>query len=568
MANGDVNGITHDLQALLSSEDRDFLVSNSGDQAKISSLIGKTVGLYFSGSWCGPCRRFTPSLVEAYEELSSKDDFEVVYISSDRNDESFNGYFSKMPWLAIPFSDSETRKRVKDLFKVRGIPYLVILDANGNVSSQQGVRIIKDYGAAGYPFTQEKLNFLKEEEEAAKKNQSLSSLLVSRTRDYLLSNDGNKIPVSELEGKMVGLYFSMYTHGGCLKFTPKLLEVYKTLKEKGENFEIVLVSLDYEEDQYKQGLESTPWLSLPFNDKICEKLTRYFQLETLPTLVIIGPDGHTLNSNVAELIDDFGIQAYPFSPEKLVELAELEREKQEAQTLESVLVSGERDFVIEKSGSKVPVSELVGKNILLYFSAHWCPPCRAFLPKLIQAYHETKAKDNAFEVIFISSDRDQPSFDEFFSGMPWLALPFGDERKTLLQRKFKIQSIPAAIAIGPNGRTITKEARQLITAHGADAYPFTEEHLKHLEEKLEEIAKGWPEKLKHELHVEHELLRTRRNGYVCNGCRGMGHGWAFHCKQCDFDLHPNCASKNVEETKNDSKAKEGWICDGDVCSKA
>lgn len=213
------------------------------------------------------------------------------------------------------------------------------------------------------------------------------------------------------------------------------------------------------------------------------------------------------------------------------------------------------------------MSELVGKNILLYFSAQWCPPCRAFLPKLIEAYHEIKAKDNAFEVIFISSDRDQSTFDEFYAGMPWLALPFGDERNAILQRKFKVKGIPAAIAIGPSGRTVTNEARKHLTAHGADAYPFTEEHLKKLEEKLEEIAKGWPEKVKHELHVEHELVRTKHSGYGCNGCEKMGHGWSFYCKQCDFDLHPKCALKK-DENDEAGKGKEGWICDGDVCRKA
>ena len=25
-----------------------------------------------------------------------------------------------------------------------------------------------------------------------------------------------------------------------------------------------------------------------------------------------------------------------------------------------------------------------GKNLLLYFSAHWCPPCQAFTPKLVK----------------------------------------------------------------------------------------------------------------------------------------------------------------------------------------
>ncbi|GMN41605.1 hypothetical protein TIFTF001_010834 [Ficus carica] len=504
MADGDVNGVSHDLTALFSSDQRDFLVRNNGDQVpvsmdafltdlvKISSLSGKIVGIYFSGSWCGPCLRFTPKLIEVYQEVASKGDFEVVFVSSDRDDESFNGYFSKMPWLAIPFSDSDTRKCLKELFKVRGIPNLVVIDSDGKVATEDGTMVVMEHGVDGYPFTRERINFLKEEEEAAKRNQTLSSILVSHSRNYVVSNSGNQIPVSELEGKMIGLYFSVNAHDPCVEFTSTLVDVYNKLKEKGEKFEVVLISLDREEEEFKKGFETMPWLALPFKDKTCEKLVRYFELSTLPTLVIVGPDGKTLNPNVAELIEEHGIDAYPFTPEKLDELAEIEKAKEASQTLESLLVSGEKDFVIGKNGSKVPVSELVGRNVLLYFSAHWCPPCRGFTPKLVKTYHEIKAKDNEFEVIFISSDSDQASFDEYFAEMPWLALPYGDERKKLLDRRFKIEGIPTAIAIGSSGRTVTKEVRELVGVHGADAYPFTEERLKQLEEEAEEAKDESP----------------------------------------------------------------------------
>ncbi|KAF3431258.1 hypothetical protein FNV43_RR25988 [Rhamnella rubrinervis] len=533
-------------------------------EVKVSSLVGKIVCLYFSGSWCGPCRRFTPKLVELYKELASRGNFEVAFISSDKNEESFTDYFAEMPWLAIPFSDLDTGEHLNDLFKVRGIPNLVIIDENGIVSTEQGTRTVIEYGVNGYPFTPERINFLKEEEEAAKRNQTLSSILVSSSRDYVISNNGNQVPVCELEGKTVGIYFSMTCYSVSREFTPVLVEFYKKLKEKGHDFEIVLVSLDQDEERFKQGFETMPWLALPFNDKSNGKLARCFELRTLPTLVLIGPDGRTLNSNVAELIEEHGIGAYPFTPAKLVELAEIEKAKLEAQTLESLLVSGSKDFVIEKSHSKVPIFELVGKTILLYFSAHWCPPCRAFLPKLIKAYHDIKAKDSAFEVIFISSDCDQSAFDEFFSSMPWLALPYGDERKKFLQCRFKIHGIPEVVAIGPSGQTLTKEAQNVISAHGADAYPFTEEHLKQLVEKMDEVAKECPEKVKHESHIEHELVLTRRGGYSCDGCGEAGCNWSFYCDECDFDLHPNCALKNNEETKDDQKAEQGYVCDGET----
>uniref|UniRef100_A0A803L0K3 protein-disulfide reductase n=1 Tax=Chenopodium quinoa TaxID=63459 RepID=A0A803L0K3_CHEQI len=536
---------SYDLSALLSTEERDFLIRNNGDQVKINGLSGKTLGLYFSASWCPPCRGFTPTLIETYKELSEKGDFEIVFVSSDRDEESFQGYFSKMSWLAVPISDKDTKKSLGEKFSVMGIPHLVILDKDGKVSTSEGVELVMEHGAQAYPFTQERINQLKEEEEAAKRNQNLKTLLENGSRDFVISSDDKKVSVSELEGKMVGLYFCVGSYKPCTDFTKKLTEVHKELKEKGENFEIVLIYLDDDDEEgFKEALAQLPCFALPFKDKKIEKL--------------------------AQLIDEHGAAAYPFTPEKLAELAEIEKAKLLSQTLESILVSGELDYVIDKSGSNVPVSQLVGKYVLIYFSAHWCPPCRTFTPKLIEIYHEIKAKENAFEIIFVSSDRDESSFVEYYADMPWLALPFGDERKTSLSRKFKVRGIPCLVAIGPEGRTITTEARQLVGAHGADAFPFTEDHIKNVKEKIEEMAKGWPETLKHELH-EHMLVKTRRDGYYCDGCNNQGHSWSFHCKECDFDLDPKCALKNEKSAEEGDKGKvetkEGYVCEGDVCRK-
>ncbi|KAJ7953612.1 Thioredoxin, nucleoredoxin [Quillaja saponaria] len=564
------DAVAQDIQSLLSYAGRDFLFRNNGDQVKIDSLKGKKLGLYFSASWCGPCRHFTPTLVEVYNELHPKGDFEIIFVTADEEDESFKEYFSKMPWLAIPFSDSEIRSRLDESFKVMGIPHLVILDGDGKVVTESGVEIIREHGVEGYPFTSERIKELKELEEAAKRDQTLRSVLVSHSRDFVISSNGKEVPVSELEGKVVGLYFLSFSYPPCKNFTPKLVEVYEKLKAKGENFEVVLIHCDNDEEAFKQEFKNMPWLALPFKDKLCEKLARYFELSTLPTLVIIGPDGKTVHSNVAEAIEDHESLGYPFTPEKFAELIEIEKAKEEAQTLESILVSGDKDFVIGKGGTKVPVSELVGKNVLLYFSAHWCPPCRAFLPKLIEAYHKIKAKDDAFEVIFISSDRDQEAFDEFFSGMPWLALPFGDTRKASLSRTFKVQGIPMLVAIGPSGRTVTKEARDLVSIHGADAYPFTDERLKEIEAGYEEMAKRWPEKVKLTIH-EHELVLTRRRLYYCDRCEEEGYTWSYYCSDCDFDLHPKCALEDTEnkvDANEKENSKDGWVCDGEVCSKA
>lgn len=162
-----------------------------------------------------------------------------------------------------------------------------------------------------------------------------------------------QIPISELEGKTVGLYFCANSYRSCTTFTSQLKDVYKKLKAEGENFEVVVIPLDDEEESLEKELESVHWLSLPIKDKTCAKLVQYFELSALPTLVIIGPNGKTLHPNAAEIIEDHGITAYPFTPEKLAELEEIEKAKEATQTIGSVLVSGDRDFVIEKDGEKV-----------------------------------------------------------------------------------------------------------------------------------------------------------------------------------------------------------------------
>lgn len=160
---------------------------------KPDSLKGKIVGLYFSASWCGPCQRFTPVLVEVYNELQKHHNFEIVFVSGDEDKEAYDAYFSKMPWLAIPFSDSEAREKLDALFTVSGIPHLVILDQDGKVLTNEGVEVIQEYEDEAYPFSPEHIGKLREQEAAAKANQSLKTLLVSKSRDYLISADGKEV---------------------------------------------------------------------------------------------------------------------------------------------------------------------------------------------------------------------------------------------------------------------------------------------------------------------------------------------------------------------------------------
>jgi len=86
---------------------------------------------------CLPCRGFTPQLAKRYLTQEDKD-IEVVFVSSDKNDDDFNRYFGTMPWLALPFSDQARKEALGQKFGVRGIPTLVVLDNKGNTLTTEG----------------------------------------------------------------------------------------------------------------------------------------------------------------------------------------------------------------------------------------------------------------------------------------------------------------------------------------------------------------------------------------------------------------------------------------------
>ena len=116
------------------------LVNASGRKVPAgTALAGKIVGVYFSASWCGPCRGFTPQLVKFHRAAAKRGGMEIVFVSCDKSQNDMFAYMRKdsMPWLALPFG-SEEGKALKKELGVNGIPTLVIFGSDGKLISNNG----------------------------------------------------------------------------------------------------------------------------------------------------------------------------------------------------------------------------------------------------------------------------------------------------------------------------------------------------------------------------------------------------------------------------------------------
>jgi nucleoredoxin len=97
-------------------------------------------------------------------------------------------------------------------------------------------------------------------------------------------------------------------------------------------------------------------------------------------------------------------------------------------TTASEPVSKVADYLINASGVSVDWKKLASRPyVLFYYSAHWCPPCRRFTPKLVEFYNTYKGGE-AFEIVFVSSDSKEADMMKYMKDekMPWLAVRYGD----------------------------------------------------------------------------------------------------------------------------------------------
>ncbi|VDN26951.1 unnamed protein product [Gongylonema pulchrum] len=96
-----------------------------------------------------------------------------------------------------------------------------------------------------------------------------------------------------------------------------------------------------------------------------------------------------------------------------------------------------------------PQNIFQGKKVVaLYFSAHWCPPCRQFTPILKEFYEEVDGEQ--LEIVFVSLDHSADDLNAYVKES------HGDCK---LKSKYNVTGIPMLIVVKPNGDIITKNGR-------------------------------------------------------------------------------------------------------------
>jgi len=241
--------------------------------------------IYFSAHWCPPCRGFTPKLAQKYEELQKKG-LTILFLSSDRDEASFNEYFNEMPWHAIPYGHKDKLGRSSAFKQPSGIPSMYIFN-KGELYQKEGRGAVM---TKEFPWEDKKFAW-----------------------DDVLANvitgfDGDKPTKIDEEGleklkshPNVAFYFSAHWCGPCRGFTPELVKTYNEMKKTRSDFEFIFVSGDRDEAAFKEYFGEMPFMALDFTSDTFKDMEDYLsklcEVRGIPSLAVFAQGGKLENSS-------------------------------------------------------------------------------------------------------------------------------------------------------------------------------------------------------------------------------------------------------------------------------
>jgi len=265
----------------------DEILTKNGKMASKDLREKDVVGVYFSAHWCPPCRAFTPRLAERYKSLTEKGkSIEIVFVSSDRSQGDFEGYYKDMPWAALPFAQRDVKAKLSSKFDVQGIPRLLLLDPKtGKVTNPRANQdVVSDVTGEKFPYF----------------NPYAGTILAAFIDAKVNLGSGDEVAVKDLGQNYIMLFW--HDNSDASKsFLPAMTAWYQTQYPKLQNtvrsFQVIYVSQHETQEDFDESFKDMPWSALSFKEK--EK-RRLLSQRVKPPMVLV------IDAGTGKLVTDEG----------------------------------------------------------------------------------------------------------------------------------------------------------------------------------------------------------------------------------------------------------------------
>merc|ERR1712018_965139 len=139
----------------------------------------------------------------------------------------------------------------------------------------------------------------------------LKKIMESIKQQTLIKAHGSKVEASKaLANKsIVCLYFSAHWSPPCRGFTPILKDFYEEAEAQG--VEIIFVSSDRDSEAMMSYMKEPhgDWYALEHGSKLKDELDELYEVEGIPTLVVLEADGSLITSDGRGTVQSKGPKA-------------------------------------------------------------------------------------------------------------------------------------------------------------------------------------------------------------------------------------------------------------------
>ena len=107
---------------------------------------------------------------------------------------------------------------------------------------------------------------------------------------------------------LICLFFTAKWCSPCEIFAKDIIEVYDDANEGEKVIEIIQLSFDKTEQEFKSCISDKPWIFIPFNDERIEAIANKYEVRSIPVFLLLDGNGNVISENCRKEISEQGVK--------------------------------------------------------------------------------------------------------------------------------------------------------------------------------------------------------------------------------------------------------------------